>query len=104
MFCRNCGAKIDDTNKFCPYCGSKVITDDVPQTSSKRPDYSHNPYQDENNQFIQPEIDYEKVLLTAVKLVPVINKFFDDVMVLSLTALGTPSDLFWDFVNIANYK
>ena len=24
MFCENCGAKLDDTAKFCPYCGTKV--------------------------------------------------------------------------------
>lgn len=23
MFCGNCGAKIDDKTKFCPYCGAK---------------------------------------------------------------------------------
>ena len=23
MYCQNCGRKIDDTAKFCPYCGSE---------------------------------------------------------------------------------
>ncbi len=27
MFCKNCGKEMDDTSKFCPYCGTVAATD-----------------------------------------------------------------------------
>lgn len=35
MFCANCGKKIDDDSKFCPYCGSSISVDmNTPSTDS----------------------------------------------------------------------
>lgn len=31
-FCRNCGKEIDETNKFCPYCGADAT---IPKTEPK---------------------------------------------------------------------
>lgn len=25
MYCKNCGKLVEEGNKFCPYCGTKVI-------------------------------------------------------------------------------
>ena len=35
MFCANCGEEIDDSVAFCPYCGTKVATDGVPNVTAR---------------------------------------------------------------------
>lgn len=43
MFCSNCGKEIDDSVKFCPFCGQKIIIDEnysEKEKSSDKIDYS----------------------------------------------------------------
>ena len=39
MFCRNCGAQVDDSTKFCPNCGAKCGNEDF---SSRVSDFTNN--------------------------------------------------------------
>ena len=34
MFCKNCGAKIDDDARFCPTCGAEIKSDERPSMST----------------------------------------------------------------------
>ena len=34
LYCNNCGAKNPDNSKFCSACGTKLYTQDEPQTLS----------------------------------------------------------------------
>ena len=35
MFCVNCGSEIGEGRKFCDYCGTKSIEEDIPLKSKK---------------------------------------------------------------------
>ena len=37
MFCRNCGKEMNETQKFCPYCGQKVGGDTAYPSSNGYP-------------------------------------------------------------------
>ena len=37
MYCTNCGNKLDDTAKFCPYCGQMQETRPQPQQQAQAP-------------------------------------------------------------------
>ncbi|MBQ8881851.1 MAG: zinc-ribbon domain-containing protein [Clostridia bacterium] len=39
MFCYNCGAKISDGDKFCPYCGTKIKTTEENMNGTTRDEY-----------------------------------------------------------------
>lgn len=39
MFCYNCGAKLGDDDKFCPYCGTKIKTTDEYMNGTTRDEY-----------------------------------------------------------------
>ncbi len=41
MFCKNCGAKIEDGQKFCTYCGAKI---EKPEESNKSNNTQSGPY------------------------------------------------------------
>ena len=38
MFCFNCGAKVDDSSKFCPVCGNKLDKDHLNSDTSQNAD------------------------------------------------------------------
>lgn len=64
MFCTSCGARIPDDSKFCPYCGQQVQPKIVNNSSSKRPDYTKNPYEEALKQDIQPEpMEFEEPVI-----------------------------------------
>lgn len=61
MKCKNCGAELDETAKFCSYCGAKIITldepfNDIPDMSLK-PEHPYTDDQEENQ-----ELSYQKHL------------------------------------------
>ena len=35
MFCTNCGQKISDNDELCPFCGEKVVQDEIKDNTSK---------------------------------------------------------------------
>lgn len=41
MFCKNCGTKLEDNDKFCPNCGTPVDNDNFDNSNFTR-DYNSN--------------------------------------------------------------
>lgn len=48
MFCKNCGKEIEDTDKFCPYCGDK--TDDMMDDSEIDCDHDEEDLEEESEE------------------------------------------------------
>jgi len=38
MFCKHCGKQIDETSKFCPYCGGRIREIPIPEEIPQKPE------------------------------------------------------------------
>ena len=77
MFCKYCKAEIKKGNKFCPYCGKKIIEGDSTTESKEESTYNdpfkdyridNNSHQDQYNYQISiVEVFLIKILIILIK-------------------------------------
>lgn len=61
MFCGECGKKISDEAKFCPYCGSPVETEEMEYETVEEPGEQESEYEEVETVFEEKDdIEYEE--------------------------------------------
>lgn len=95
MQCKNCGAEVKDTAKFCSECGAKLSEILAPDT--KRENENASDIKKENNE--RPQSESPKMKFISITILAGLAIIFLLVLVFALAGRNSPSE-----VNTSDYK